>query len=132
MTSLLKTLSCVDGYDPESLGVVQARQLILDLVEPVAGREHLFVRNALGRVLAEDILSTANVPGHDNSAMDGYAVRLADALGGALQVARGARDQVQVASLGGERLGHGKADSLRRAGDQSGASLESQIHAILL
>jgi len=78
MTSLLKTLSCVDGYDPESLGVVQARQLILDLVEPVAGREHLFVRNALGRVLAEDILSTANVPGHDNSAMDGYAVRFAD------------------------------------------------------
>ncbi|MBK6630442.1 MAG: molybdopterin molybdotransferase MoeA [Betaproteobacteria bacterium] len=36
------------------------------------------VRKALGRVLAEDVISTANVPGHDNSAMDGYAVRFAD------------------------------------------------------
>ena len=78
MTSLLKTLSCADGYDPESLSVEQARKLILDLVEPVAGTERLFVRNALGRVLAEDVLATANVPGHDNSAMDGYAVRFAD------------------------------------------------------
>lgn len=78
MTSLLKTLSCADGYDPESLSVEQARKLILGLVEPVAGTERLFVRNALGRVLAEDVLATANVPGHDNSAMDGYAVRFAD------------------------------------------------------
>jgi molybdopterin molybdotransferase len=78
MTSLLKTLSCADDYDPESLGVARARQLILDLVEPVAGSERLFVRNALGRVLAEDVISTANVPGHDNSAMDGYAVRFVD------------------------------------------------------
>ncbi|MDT3735804.1 MAG: molybdopterin molybdotransferase MoeA [Denitratisoma sp.] len=78
MTSLLKTLSCADGYDPESLSVEQARKLILGLVEPVAGTERLFVRNALGRVLAEDVLATANVPGHDNSAMDGYAVRYAD------------------------------------------------------
>ncbi len=78
MTSLLKTLSCADGYDPQSLSVEQARKLILGLVEPVAGTERLFVRNALGRVLAEDVLATADVPGHDNSAMDGYAVRFAD------------------------------------------------------
>jgi molybdopterin molybdotransferase len=78
MTSLLKTLSCADDYDPESLSVKRAREIILDLVEPVAGSERLFVRNALGRVLAEDVISTANVPGHDNSAMDGYAVRFAD------------------------------------------------------
>ncbi len=78
MTSLLKTLSCADDYDPESLSVKRAREIIFDLVEPVAGHERLFVRNALGRVLAEDVISTANVPGHDNSAMDGYAVRFAD------------------------------------------------------
>jgi molybdopterin molybdotransferase len=29
-------------------------------------------------VLAEDVISTLNVPGHDNSAMDGYALRFAD------------------------------------------------------
>ncbi|MBZ0133765.1 MAG: molybdopterin molybdotransferase MoeA [Rhodocyclaceae bacterium] len=78
MTSLLKQISCADDYDPESLSVARARQIILDLVEPVPGSERLFVRNALGRVLAEDVISTANVPGHDNSAMDGYAVRFAD------------------------------------------------------
>ena len=78
MTSLLKTLSCADGYDPESLSVAQARKLVLDLLEPVAGMERVFVRSTLGRVLAEDVLSTVNVPGHDNSAMDGYAVRFAD------------------------------------------------------
>ena len=78
MTSLLKTLSCADGYDPESLSVAQARKLILDLVEPVTGTERVFVRSTLGRVLAEDVISPLNVPGHDNSAMDGYAVRFAD------------------------------------------------------
>ena len=34
--------------------------------------------NAVGRVLAEDIVATLNVPPHHNSAMDGYAVRSAD------------------------------------------------------
>lgn len=51
---------------------------MLDHVEPVTGQERLFIRSALGRVLAEDITSPVNVPGHDNSAMDGYAVRFAD------------------------------------------------------
>jgi molybdopterin molybdotransferase len=78
MTSLLQKLSCADDYDPESLSVTRAREIILDLVAPVAGSERLSVRNALGRVLAEDVMSTMNVPGHDNSAMDGYAVRHAD------------------------------------------------------
>ncbi|MBI4987551.1 MAG: molybdopterin molybdotransferase MoeA [Rhodocyclales bacterium] len=78
MSTLMNKISCADDYDPESLSVQRAREIILDFVEPVAGHERLFVRNALGRVLAEDVVSTANVPGHDNSAMDGYAVRFAD------------------------------------------------------
>ena len=36
------------------------------------------MRDALGRVLAADVISPIDVPGHDNSAMDGYAVRFAD------------------------------------------------------
>lgn len=81
MTSLLQALSCTDPSnpgDPESLSVERAREIILDLVAPVAGSERLPVRDTLGRVLAEDVISTMNVPGHDNSAMDGYAVRHAD------------------------------------------------------
>ena len=45
---------------------------------PVAETERVPVREALGRVLAEDIVPAINVPAHDNSAMDGYAVRFAD------------------------------------------------------
>jgi len=78
MTSLLKQISCADDYDPDSLQVAQAREIILGLVEPIHGSERMAVRKALGRILAEDVISTANVPGHDNSAMDGYAVRFAD------------------------------------------------------
>ncbi len=40
--------------------------------------ELLATEDALGRVLAQDIVSAVAVPPHDNSAMDGYAVRLAD------------------------------------------------------
>ncbi len=78
MNSLLNRISGAGDTDPESFSVERARQLVLALVEPIEGSERLSVRNALGRVLAEDILATANVPGHDNSAMDGYAVRFSD------------------------------------------------------
>ena len=78
MNSLLNRISCADDYDPESLGVEAARRIILDLIAPVDGSQHVAVREALGRVLAEDVISPMNVPGHDNSAMDGYAVRFAD------------------------------------------------------
>src|SRR5690606_9208742 len=37
--------------------------------------ERVPIRSALGRVLAHDVLAPIDVPAHDNSAMDGYAVR---------------------------------------------------------
>ncbi len=60
------------------LGVAQARQIILDRLSPVNGWERVAVRAALGRVLAQDVIAPCNVPAHDNSAMDGYAVRAAE------------------------------------------------------
>ncbi|MDK9703560.1 MAG: molybdopterin molybdotransferase MoeA [Sulfuritalea sp.] len=78
MTSVLQTLSCADNYDPNSLHVDRARELILDLLSPVTGHERVFVRQALDRVLAEDVISPIDVPSHDNSAMDGWAVRFDD------------------------------------------------------
>lgn len=41
-------------------------------------RQTLATDQALMRVLAEDVVSTVDVPPHDNSAMDGYALRLSD------------------------------------------------------
>ena len=74
----LREASCADDYDPNSMPVAKARELIASFLAPVTALERVHVRSALGRVLAEDIVSPLAVPGHDNSAMDGYAVRFAD------------------------------------------------------
>jgi molybdopterin molybdotransferase len=71
-------LSCADDYDPNSMPVAKAREVIARFLTPVTATERVAVRSALGRVLAEDVVSPLNVPPHDNSAMDGYAVRFAD------------------------------------------------------
>lgn len=66
------------GYDPQALHVDQAQRIIDAFVEPIQATEHVALRGALDRVLAEDIISPINVPAYDNSAMDGYALRGAD------------------------------------------------------
>ncbi len=63
---------------PGLLPVEEGRRRILDMVRPVAGREQTHIRAALGRVLAEPVISTIDVPPYANSAMDGYALRGAD------------------------------------------------------
>jgi len=75
MSTLKDIISCMGGYDPDALPVARANEVIRSFVAPITGVETLPVRAALGRVLAEDIVSPINVPSHDNSAMDGYAVR---------------------------------------------------------
>lgn len=66
--------SCAGDYDPDSMPVDKARHFIRAYLEPVRTQESIPLRTALGRVLAQDILSPCNVPNHDNSAMDGYAL----------------------------------------------------------
>ena len=82
-TSLSQAISCQSDYDPNAMTVPKALDFILSQLQPVDGVERVFVRQALGRVLAEDAISPINVPAHDNSAMDGYAVRFADIAGDA-------------------------------------------------
>jgi molybdopterin molybdotransferase len=76
--SLAQAISCLDDYDPDALSVERACRIIADCSEPVSGIERVALRTALGRILAEDIVSHVDVPGRDNSAMDGYAVKFAD------------------------------------------------------
>ena len=64
----------------ELIEIEEARRRVLVAVRPL-GREPVPVREALGRVLAEDVEAPEAVPGFDNSAMDGYAVRAADTAG---------------------------------------------------
>ena len=52
----------------------EARLRIAATIEPVSGIERVALVDALDRVLAADLVSTVDVPGHDNAAMDGYAL----------------------------------------------------------
>ncbi len=77
-TPSLHDLTATSDYDPNSMPVEKAREHIRAFLSPVTAVERLNIRAALGRVLAEDVISPVNVPQHDNSAMDGYAVRFSD------------------------------------------------------
>jgi len=57
----------------------EALARLLDQVLPLPERETLATSAAAGRVLATDLISPVDVPPADNSAMDGYALRAADA-----------------------------------------------------
>lgn len=63
----------LQGYDPQSLNAQAVEDFLAQLVQPVADTQEVGVMQALGRVLAEDLVSPISVPPHDNSAMDGYA-----------------------------------------------------------
>src|SRR5260221_10586840 len=74
--------SCADDYDPNSMPVAKARAFIHQFLQPLTGVARVPVRSALGRVLAEDVISPVDVPSHRNSAMDGWALRGADLASG--------------------------------------------------
>lgn len=73
--SLAQIAARLQGYDPRALPVATAQAFIAALVPVVAQAEALPVRDALGRVLAADLISPIDVPAHHNAAMDGYALR---------------------------------------------------------
>lgn len=60
------------------LTVEEARARLLAQATPLTGVEHVALRDALGRVLAEAVVSGVAVPPLDASQMDGYALRAAD------------------------------------------------------
>jgi molybdopterin molybdotransferase len=72
--------------DPEKrsyghlISVEEALAEILSHVRPL-NPERVAILDALGRVLAEEVVSDIDIPPFDNSAMDGYAVRAADVAG---------------------------------------------------
>ncbi len=85
--SIVQTVSCMDGYDPNALRVDKANEAIRACLAPITETEEVETRKALGRVLGEEIVPQIDVPSNDNSAMDGYAVRFSDLESGALKEA---------------------------------------------
>jgi molybdopterin molybdotransferase len=73
MKSIEQIAAELQGYDPKALPANQVNAFLARLVQPVAETERVGVFAALGRILARDVISPISVPGHDNSAMDGFA-----------------------------------------------------------
>ncbi|WP_027995955.1 molybdopterin molybdotransferase MoeA [Simplicispira psychrophila] len=69
LADLAAALPC----DPLHLRADQVTALLAQFVQPLTASEDVGMFEALGRVLACDVVSPLNVPPHDNSAMDGYA-----------------------------------------------------------
>ena len=77
--SLASLLARLPDFNPDAVPVAQARELLADWVAPrVQARSMLVQAEALGRVLARDVVARLDLPPCDNAAMDGYALRHAD------------------------------------------------------
>ncbi len=75
MKSIDDIAAALQGYDPQALSVSQVNAFLAELVQPVSANDSqdVFLFDALGRVLAQDVISPISVPAHNNSAMDGFA-----------------------------------------------------------
>jgi molybdopterin molybdotransferase len=87
------------------LTVEEALEAIVSRVEPL-GTERVEILSALGRVLAEPIVSRREIPPWPNSSMDGYAVRAADTGRGVALTVVG---RVEAGSVPARRVGAGEA-----------------------
>jgi len=78
MADFIPQPSCADPQETNSLSVAQARAQISQLLSPITAWQKCALREALGQVLHAPIVSPIQVPPHNNSAMDGYAMHGAD------------------------------------------------------
>lgn len=66
------------AFGGELLPVEQAARLMAEHVPTMIGTETVGIADAVGRVIAQDLISKVALPPFDNSAVDGYAVRHPD------------------------------------------------------
>lgn len=63
------------------LSFPQAVDVVERATSAALGSERIALADACGRIAAEDVVATEDCPAHDNSAMDGFALRAVDATG---------------------------------------------------
>ncbi len=66
----------------ELSSVYEAERALIELCRPVTIEEEVDLDRSIGRVLSRDIISSIDLPFFDRAAMDGYAVRSAETVGG--------------------------------------------------
>ena len=97
MKSIEQIAAELQGYDPQAISASCVHAFLARLVEPVTDTEDVAVLDALGRVLAQDVVSPIHVPPHDNSAMDGFAFD-----GAQLQTSQPLRLRIAGSALAGK------------------------------
>jgi molybdopterin molybdotransferase len=90
------------------LPVDEAARLMAEHVPPIVETETVALTDALGRVVAADLVAPISLPPFDNSAVDGYAVRHAD-VAGAGETRLRVVDRVFAGSRAGRAVGAGEA-----------------------
>ena len=116
---------CYEG-DPDLLPAAEARRRIAAHVPSITDLETVTLTEALGRIGAEDVLSPVDVPGHTNSAMDGYAVRGAD-----LPESGSRKFDVIGAVLAGDRF-EGELGEARAVRIMTGAPLPDGADTVIM
>ncbi len=108
--------------------IEEAQQRILNLVSPLQETERISIKEALGRVLAEEIYAPFDVPPLANSAMDGYAVRSEDTISATDQdaVVLKVVAEVPAGSYYTGRIGPGEAARIL-----TGAPLPAGVDAVI-
>ena len=96
----------------EGISPAEALQIVLDETA-VLPAETVAARDALGRVLAEPVVSGRRIPPADNSAMDGYAVRAADVAGACAETPVELRVAFEVAAGATPEAGVGAGETAR-------------------
>ena len=71
--SIDEIAASLQGYDPQALPAQDVLKFLSKLVTEVSETESVDIFDALGRIVAKDVISPIDVPPHDNSAMDGFA-----------------------------------------------------------
>lgn len=117
--------SCADDVDHNNLTVEQARQRIHDLLSPISGWQKVSLRQALGQVLHQSVVSPSQVPPYNNSAMDGYALRSAD-----IKNAPFSLNNVGVAFAGKPYQGHVEAGQCIRI--MTGAKISDGCDTVVM
>lgn len=106
------------------LTIEQALARLRARLAPLTERESIAIASAAGRVLADDVISTVDLPAFDNAAMDGYAVRSEDA-----------HTPAQLTVIGQALAGHaygGHVKSGQAVRTMTGAALPDGTDAVVM
>ena len=110
------------------LTVEEAQEIVLDSVSD-PGVERKALSDAQGRVLAENVAPNYDVPPHDNSSVDGYAVRAVDTQGASAENSRrlGVLEEIPAGTVPVAAVGPGSASRI-----MTGAILPDGADAVVM